>query len=186
MDGKRIGTSALAALVAWVGLAAPSAAQHCGCEHVLRPCCTCERHHHECRHHCCFKRLEAPPQAPILGSAPALMAPVIFTTAGPAALPAAAPPPPVNTEALRELLRALDQPAAAPAVCSCGGAKSASPGAAMAPPQPPRDDAMTEQLSRIEQNIATLHEAVMRIDSVTASKLREFDARLNNAIQKGP
>jgi hypothetical protein len=155
--------------------------QQCGCEYAAKPCSSCGCRHH-CCHHCC-QRLESPPQAPILGSAPAMMAPVIFTVAGPAALPAAAPPPPPSTDALRDLLKSImEHPSAAPATCNCAGGKSAAATPQLAPPQPPPSD-VNDQLSRIEQNLAALHEAVLRIDSITDKKLREFDARINRAIE---
>jgi hypothetical protein len=112
-----------------------------------------------------------------------MMAPVIFTVAGPAAIPAAAPPPPPNTDALRDLLKSLmEHPAAAPPACNCTGGKSASAAPQLAPPQPPPAD-VNDQLSRIEQNLAKLHEAVLRIDSITDQKLREMDARISRAIE---
>src|SRR6478609_10493204 len=131
MNGKQVVNGALSTLIAVIGLTASAAGQQCGCEHQAKPNQSCNCPHHCCLHHCC-RRLEAPPQAPVLGSAPAMMAPVIFTMAGPTALPAAAPPLPPNTDALRDLLKALmeHQPAAAPAPCSCNGAKAASPAAA--------------------------------------------------------
>src|SRR5262245_25693776 len=167
----------MAMLIISLALQGMATAQQCGCEDACHKasCGTCSCKH--CRH--C---LAPAPQAPILGSAPALLAPVIFTTVGPTALPAAAPPPQLNEEALRSLLKSLLEhpaaaPAAAPPACNCSNGKAAAPAAAAAP-QPPPDDQLNDRLNRIDQHLSQLHEALVRIDGNASDALRKLDGRI--------
>jgi hypothetical protein len=175
----------MAMLIISLALQGMATAQQCGCEDACHKasggaCC--------CKH--CRHCLAPAPQAPILGSAPALLAPIIFTTVGPTALPAAAPPPPqLNEEALRSLLKTLLEhpaaaPAAAPPACNCSNGKAAAPAAAAAPQPPPdnslidRLDPLIDRLSRIDQHLSQLDEKLARIDGNASDALRKLDGRL--------
>lgn len=139
-------------------------AQQCGCN----ACRSCQPAHC-CKHH---RHLAAPPQAPVLGSAPAMMAPIIFTPVGPTAMPAAYPPPQSSPdkEALRDLLRSmLQSPAAAPAPCSCnngGGGSAAPPSAApLSPPQPAPDNVIEQKLDQISAAVSGINSRLTSLEA---------------------
>jgi hypothetical protein len=157
------------ALVLWSATLAPSCpAEQCGCDYGCRhckSCCpVCQPHfrHHE-------RKLAAPPQAPVLGAAPAMMAPIVFAPAGPTAYSAPAPYQAApqcqggaqDREAIKELLRAvLDG--------SSGKIAGAAP---LAAPQPPPESAILERLDRIEG-------ALLKLDGQTADAITRLEARI--------
>jgi hypothetical protein len=156
-------------LLVGIILVHPCSAQHCSCE---SPCPSCGPLCQHCQHckSCRHRHLAAPPQAPVLGSAPAMMAPIIFTPVGPTAAPAAYPPPqaPSDREALKDLLRSIMQsPASAPTSCMCNGSgSSAAPaGAPLAAPQPPPDSPVLERLDRIANALTDLNSRLMNLEA---------------------
>ena len=171
--------SALALLCCVAPLTSLSSADQCGCE---RPCPTCEKRCCSHRKHC--GHLAAPPLAPVLGSAPAMMAPIVFTPVGPTALPApyqAAPPQQPDKEVLRELMRSIMQsPAASPPPCSCNSGGNGSSAAPLAAPQPPQDNQVLDRLDRIGDALANLDGRMRTIESWDARirALESLDARI--------
>src|SRR5262245_39216002 len=143
------------ALLLWLAPLASQGIAQCGCD---RPCPTCEKRC--CVHRKCGCHLAEPPMAPVLGSAPAMMAPIVYTPVGPTALPApyqAAPQQQPDKEALRELLRSITQsPAASPPPCSCNNGTNGSSSAPLAAPQPHQDNQVLDSLDRFGDEYASL------------------------------
>ena len=149
------------------------AAQDCGCEQTCATC-TCRKR----THRCC--RTGNPPLAPILASAPAMMAPIVFIPSGttPSAAVQLSPQrSPIDRAALRELLGAIDKlsPSAAPPSCRESMTSQAAP---VTPPQPPADDSVEQRLSRMDEHFAELDQAIRSIDQRAYDYIERLDARL--------
>lgn len=182
----------------WSNLAA---GERCQCQQ----CVSHERHH---LHHC----LEAPPRGPIYGSAPAVMAPVMFV------------PPEANDDGLRLNRALVDQMSqiiqrsldaskkqqavdknndAAQAPASCNGSKAAASAAPNAPadttqpggsqaahaatvPPVPQLPSTEERLTQIGTRMDTLSLQMKRLESLTVEALETMNARLRQVEQVRP
>jgi hypothetical protein len=151
----------------------------CGTDARSEACCShCGGQKKFLRHCGCATRA---PLAPILGSAPAIMAPVVFAPSGPVALPSiqATPSrPSFDRETLRELLGVLNEisPSAAPSSCRNGStSRSANP---LSAPEPPAEESIEQRLGRIDQQLSRLESTVTKLDSQAADVISRLDARL--------
>jgi hypothetical protein len=182
--------SALVIATISIVLGGAAMAQDCSWE---KPCKTCNSCSCKKRTKCCC-HFESPPLAPILGSAPALMAPIVITPASTTALPnsqLAIPRQSIDRDALRDFLAALDNlnPSAAPSSCRQSSTNRASaPNAASAPdsakaantvPQPIADETVDMRLNRMDEQLSKLEQNLKRIDEEAAKAITKLDARLN-------
>ena len=147
----------------------------------------CGRHCEHCRKHCKKCWHEAPPIAPILGSAPALMAPVVFLP------PQRAGAVPRRREddldKLKELIQLLDDlmpesnNALSSAVCdhssAAAGAVSQSPAEETIDAKLARISHQLESIERVQAaRIGALEEHVERLGEMTTEGFQEFHKRL--------
>ena len=178
-----------------LGQAKVIAGKHCDCQQ-----CTQQRH----RHAHCF--LEAPPSGPVYGSAPAVMAPVMFV------------PPGANADDLRlnrdlvdqmaqALQRSLDaskkqqspekkEAAKAPSTCNGSSAPKAPANAqdeqadqgakAAAAPAVPQLPSTEQRLTQIGGRIDHLSLKMQRLEALTVEALETMNARLRQVEQRQP
>lgn len=147
--------------------ASVSLAQHSG--HV-----PCGHHGSRCLHHGRCHCLREAPYAPIFASAPAMMAPIVFTPVGPnaAMAPRSAAP---DRDLLRELQELLSsqRPSAAPAERECNG-NGNQQSAPLEAPQPPPDESIRQRLDRIDNQLGSLEKTLRS----TAEAILKLDNRL--------
>lgn len=126
----------------------------------------------ECRCHNCCKKHRDPPFAPILGSAPAMMAPIVFTPTGPAALPDRpdAQDAPSESDQFKNLLKAILEASAAFAP-----RESASTSGDLVID---RLESITTQLEAVQNKLADLESRVAEMDHHAASAIGKLDERL--------
>lgn len=148
---------------------------HCGEAHAQS--CGCSDNPRCCKKHC---RYPDPPMAPILGSAPAMMAPIVFTPVGPVANPQRPQQSPSDAErdTIRELLRLLLEESNAFAPREAQPRAAAAPPVSEAPRRLDEEDRLMQRLEQLDQQLRRL-DRIEEMLSETAKAVIKLESRIS-------